>query len=59
MSAHKTTKQSNLITIGYLSLIFLSLIFLARMHSQAAQELRSEIEEMQQEETTGLMDEPL
>jgi integrase/recombinase XerD len=31
----------------------------ARMHSEAAQGLRSEIEEMQDEETTGLMDEPL
>jgi len=31
----------------------------ARIHSEAAQELRCEIEEMQQEETTGLMDEPL
>jgi hypothetical protein len=29
------------------------------MHSEAAQELRCEIEEMHDEETTGLMDEPL
>lgn len=29
------------------------------MHSEAAQELRSEIEEMQEEETTGLMDDSL
>jgi hypothetical protein len=31
----------------------------ARMHCEAAMELRSEIEEMQEEETTGLMDDSL